>query len=145
MAIPSIYTENTLADYMLSVTAQIANVISFEHRDFEEAVNETLIAYGVDEIADATDIGKLRALARVEAWRAIVNSTSSEFDSSADSGETQVYYKRNQLHANAVKQLERAESEANRLGYVAADGTANTITFGAIVYSDPYTITKEDE
>ncbi len=47
---------------------------------FAEPVNETLLAFGVSVIADATDIGKVRAIARWQAWRAAADALASKFN-----------------------------------------------------------------
>jgi hypothetical protein len=145
MAIPSSYSEIQLSDYMLTVTAQISTVIGLTSDSFDEAVNDTLVAYGVDGIASVTDINKLRTLARVEAWRTVVNATAGEHDHSSDSGETSVYFKRNQLHENAKAQLLASEAQAERLGYVVNSASYNMVTFGTVVYDDPYAITEDGE
>ncbi len=144
MAIPSSYTELQLQDYMLTVTKAVSDAIGLTSDLFEEATNDVLAIYGVEDIADANNVHKLRTLARVEAWRVVIDATAVEYDQSRDSGETQVWDKRNQLHTNAVKQLERAKADANEYGYLPADSVGNTITIGAIVYDDPYSITEDD-
>jgi hypothetical protein len=144
MAIPSSYTEAELQDYMVEITAAIASVIGLTAGNFYQAVNETLLSYGVDDIADATDIRKLQALARVEAWRYVADSTVAEYDVSRDSGETQVWDKRSQLHTQSVKRLEAARADAERQGYIADDATYNTVAFGTLTYSDDYVITEEE-
>lgn len=128
---------------MLTVTQQISSVVGLDASSFSEAVNDTLVSYGVTDIANATDIGKLRALAKVQAWQEVVNVTASEYDISRDSGESQVWDKRNQLHTNARTQLSMAQSDAERLGYVNTDSAYNTVSFGTVVYDDPYSITED--
>lgn len=132
MAIPSSYTESALRDYMVTVTANVAGAIGWTATEFTEPVNDVLVAYGVDNITDATDIAKLRSLARVEAWRAVAGATVADYNFSADGGS----YSRNQLHEQAVKALERAESEASANGYAATG--AMTIDLGGLKYQDPY-------
>lgn len=129
MALPASYTEESLKAFMLTATERIATVIKFTADKFADAVNETLVAYGTDDIAEATDVKKLRALARVEAWRAMVDATTGEFDYSADSGQTATHYKRSQLHDHALKAFARAEAEAVKDGYTdstATGGSAST-------------------
>lgn len=145
MAIPSSYTEVELQDYMLEITSAISSVIGLVSSDFTEAVNDTLVNYGVNSIASATNIKKLRLLAKIEAWRTVVNVTVAEYDQSRDSGESQVWDKKNQLHTNAKAQLEAAETQAASLGYVADGATYNTVAFGTITYNDPYSITEDEE
>lgn len=145
MAIPSSYTELELQDYMTEITAAISGVIGLTASDFYQAVNETLLSYGVDDIASATDIRKLRTLARVEAWRYVADSTVAEYDISRDSGESTVSDKRSQLHMQAVKRLDAARADAEQQGYISDDATYNTVAFGTLTYADTYTITEDSE
>lgn len=118
MPLPTSYTETSLKEYMLGLTLEISTKLGLVVASFEQAVYETLYSYGVDDIADATDMRKLRAFARIEAWRKVTNSASLQYDKSRDSGETQVWDKENQLFTNAQKQLDDAIAEATRLGYI---------------------------
>lgn len=145
MAIPSSYTETELQDYMLEITQSISSVIGLTVDKFYQAVNETLLSYGVDDIADATDIRKLRTLARVEAWRFAADSTAAEYDISRDSGESTVSDKRSQLHAQALKRLDAARADAEQQGYISDDATYNTVAFGTLTFTDTYTITEDSE
>lgn len=132
MALPSSYTESTLRDYMLSITANVAGALGWTASSFTEAVNDALVGYGVSDIADATDIAKLRSLAKLEAWRALADATVADYNFSADGGS----YSRQQLHQQAVAALQRAEAEAVARGY--ADAFAPAIALGSLVHSDPY-------
>lgn len=132
MAIPSSYSEVSLAAYMLSVTGNVAAALGWTASDFTEAVNDALVAYGVPDIANATDIAKLRALAKVEAWRAVVDGTAADIEFTADGAN----FKRNQMHQQAVAALERAQSEATARGY--ADSYVPAIQVGAVQWKDPY-------
>ena len=127
---------------MLEMTDAISSVVGLVASSFAEAVNDVLLAYGVNTIAEATDIRKLRTFAAIEAWRVVVNATVAEYDQSRDSGESQVWDKRNQLHTNARKQLEVAEARAAELGYVADNTSYNTVSFATVTYTDPYSITE---
>lgn len=109
MAIPSAYTEGSLAAYMRSVTKAVSDVLNLIDSDFAEAVNDVLSAYGVSDIADATDIAKLRTLAKVSAWRTVNDALiTTAYDFSADGGS----YKLSQMKAGAEKALELAEQAA---------------------------------
>ena len=143
MAIPASYTESTLADYMLTVTEAVSNVIGLDFLSFEEPVNDTLVAYGVTDIANATNVKKLRALAKVEAWRKCVEALAAKYDKSRNDGQSQVWDKENQLYTNAKTQLELAEETAMRLGYVADDSAYNTITVGKLQFDDVYSLDRQ--
>ena len=89
MAAPTSYDENTLAVYMDTLLGSLADVLDWTSGSgsFDEAINETLLAYGVDDIADATDIRKLRTLARREVWALAVQAlVAGDFDKTAESG-----------------------------------------------------------
>lgn len=106
--IPSAYTDFTLAAYMATVTNNVAAALGWTADNFSEAVNDTLLAYGVTTAADAGDIPRLRALAKVEAWRAVADATAADFNFSADGGS----YSREQIHQHALDALTRAQAQA---------------------------------
>ena len=62
MAVMTSYSEDTLADYMLLVTKAVSAAAGIDYAAFAEAVNDTLLAYGVTDIADATDIKKTQGV-----------------------------------------------------------------------------------
>jgi hypothetical protein len=129
---------------MYEHTKQTCVAIGLTTNDFEESVWDTLIAYGADTIAEAMDIPKLRAFARIDAWKKVVLATSAKYDMSRDSGESPVYDKFNQLHTNAVKQLELAQAAAVEAGYVADGTTVNTLTVATVVHVDAYSVEDDD-
>lgn len=137
MPIPASYTESMLRDYMLSVTSNVATALGWTASNFTEAVYDALVAAGVDDIDDVTDIAELRALAKVEAWRAVVDGTAADIEFTADGSS----FKRNQMHEHAKGALERAEAAATAAGY--GDTYAPAISMGSIVHADPY-LTDED-
>jgi hypothetical protein len=100
-----------------------------------EAVHDTLLAYGVSDIAQATDIEKLRALARWKAWAVAVDALSMGYDFESDAQA----YKRSQMHAQAEKALQRAEAEA--IPYAAAMAVA---VDKVIHLHDPYGYLPDD-
>lgn len=129
--IPTVYTEATLADYMHRATKEVANAVGWSVDSYEEAIIDTLIAYGATALSDATDIPKLRALAKVAAWAALVDATAADYAFSVDGGS----YNRNQLHEQAVAALQRATEAAS--AYASAD-TGYTIGQGSMVFKDTY-------
>lgn len=113
MALPSAYTETELATYMHAILGPVAATLgwSVAAGSYDEAINETLGAYGVDDIADVAtraNIVKLRTLARREVWRAVVQATASHYDVNADGSSRH----RSQIQAQALVALERAEIDA---------------------------------
>jgi hypothetical protein len=84
MALPASYTEQQLSAFMRSELAGAAEVLGWSNietdGDYQEAVNDTLLAYPVTDIANATDIAKLRAIAAVAVWRRAVRSIADKVD-----------------------------------------------------------------
>ena len=132
MAVPTSYTEATLKAYMHTALGAVATAlgITVAAGSYDEAVNETLIAYGVSDVTSATNMRKVRSLARREAWRTAQASAAGRFDFSADGAS----YSRSQMHSMIATALATAESDAAQ--YDAAG--AYTVTIGRIEYEDPY-------
>lgn len=116
MPIPSTYTEKTLAEFMETTLGKCAKALELhaapnDAGDFAEAVNDSLLAYGTDDIStiSGTDnLLKLRALARKAAWQYVVNNFAALYDFSADGGT----YSRSQLFSQAKQAMEQAERQA---------------------------------
>jgi hypothetical protein len=114
MPIPSSYSEQELATYMrdgvLQSTAGVLGLTTIEQ--FDEAVNDALIAYGVSDVADATDIPKLRAAAQLCAWRLAQTVAAGDYAYSADGAS----YQRGQVFEHITKMLAAAERTALAFG-----------------------------
>lgn len=138
MPIPTEYTEETLAGYMLTALSQVAGVLGWDDETDEvgEAIIGALLAYfgtaGANSIiANATDITKLRVLARREIWRAAVAALTTKYTFSTDGQK----FDRSDMMKLASAQLERAETDA------AAFDTSTAPTVGVSTFrypSDPY-------
>lgn len=121
MAAPSSYTEATLKAYMHGVTGNLASkeILNWTvaSGSYDEAVNEALLSYGTSDIATiqgADNLRLLRALARRELWRAVVQATAGQFDyRHADSG---ALYDRSQIHKHALAMLALATQDVADLG-----------------------------
>lgn len=147
MTIPTSYTEKTLAEYMHVSLGKTAKVLDLHFDpngpgDYAEAVNDTLLAYGAEEINTITGleaIKKLRILAVASAWQYVVNNFVALYDFSADGGS----YKRNQLFESAKKMLEAAA------GVVTANyggSSTNRVRIRKIdPIHDPYTVRDRTE
>jgi len=121
MAAPTSYTEQTLADFMLTCLQDVATQLGWTAlADVQEAINETLLAYGVTTIAGATDIRKLRALARREVWHQVASATAGDYDFTAD-GAT---YNRSQVHAQALQEFQAASADAGAFEGFQVEATA---------------------
>lgn len=113
MSLPAAYTEATLKAFIHTDLGAHAEYLEWTAAagSYDEVVNDALAAYGASDIATitgATNIQKLRTLARVYAMRRVVNQYASKFDFSADGNSVS----RSQLNAMAEKALGRYESEA---------------------------------
>ena len=129
MALPTSYTEQTLRAYMLTSLGSLAGALNLTADSFGEAVNDALSVYGVSAIADATDIQKLRAIARVEALELAKREAALAYDFDADGAS----YKRSQMAANIDRLLEAAKVEAVRYS------SDYAVTTGSMGYTnDPY-------
>lgn len=131
MALPASYTETTLAAYMHAALGQIAAALSYANTlaEYQEAVNDALELYGVSDVAQATDISKLRACARLCAWTKAASGVAYDF--SADGAS----FSRSQIMAQIQAQL--AEAGLSAAQYVDVAGL--TVEAQAVTYSDPYT------
>ncbi len=137
MALPTSYTEDELKAFMLATLEDLGSVLGLTAARFGEAVNETLLAYGVTAIAQATDIPKLRALAKVEAWKVAVKAASGRIDWS----EAGASFKQSQYRTAAREGLELAQAEAAAYG----GGLAGyEVTVGTMAIFDPYAWPDED-
>jgi hypothetical protein len=137
MPVPTSYTEAQLAAFMHSQLGDFPALFGWtsDLANYQETVNETMIAYGVSTIASATNIQKLRALARVEAWKQVLAKLANKHGFQAD-GAT---FNRQQMYEMAKQNLDKVETDA----LVFMDGYQ--ITTGTVTWSnDPYKY-PEDE
>jgi hypothetical protein len=140
MPVPTSYTEEELAQYMHAALGKVAEALGLTAPDsYEEAINDALLAYGQTDIAQISGtagVRKLRALARVAAWRFVIANFAALYDFSADNAS----YSRSQLLANAEKALKVAEDAA--VAY--SDAYAGKIVKVRHV-NDPYVVQSEEE
>ncbi len=146
MAAPTAYTEATLAAYMHDVLGNVATALGYlAASSYTEAVNETLLQYGVDDIAEVSGqdaIRLLRALARAQAWRKVANDTAGDYDFKTDS----TTFNRSQVHKQALLNLTAAISEADALAAELGQATGYVIEKARARYKDdPYQYWDEDD
>jgi len=113
VAIPSVYTEKLFAGYLDAVLGETADTLGWSvgGGQYDEAVNETLLAYGERDIGAITgleNLRKLRTLGRVAVWRAVVGAVSGDYDFAADGGD----FDRSQVWEHAKRMFDAAVSEA---------------------------------
>jgi hypothetical protein len=109
MPVPTSYTEHELADFMAAELGKVATLLAYavgalDAGSYQEAVNEAIIQYGAASIALCTDIPKVRALARVEAWKKACNDLVTYYKFSS----TGSVFERESVYKNAVESLDRA-------------------------------------
>lgn len=110
MPVPTSYTEAELAAYMYGLLGATAPVIGWaDSTALDDAVIETLIAYGVGTIEEASDIVKLRTLAQVEAWRAAAAQVAGDYKFSDIDGRM---HERQQVYDHCIKQMQAADAVA---------------------------------
>jgi hypothetical protein len=86
--IPSVYDEAGLATFLLAEARSVAAAFGWASQaDVQEVINETLLAYGsISDISGATDIRKLRVIARYYIWKAAVEQAAGKIPVSAGTG-----------------------------------------------------------
>lgn len=85
MAVPDPYTEPALMQFMHAEMGEVAAQLGWTvaASSYQPAVDEALLAYGetdISQITGASNLIKLRALARREAWRLAATSLAGEVD-----------------------------------------------------------------
>lgn len=77
MPAPTSYTETTLKEYLHDCTQRAGVNLSWSVAggDYDETVADTELVLGT-AVADTTNIRALRAVARRELWRAVMQATS---------------------------------------------------------------------
>lgn len=139
MASPPAYSELGLAAYMAVILGDTALALGWtaETEQLTEAVNDTLAVYGVRSIVSATDIPKLRAIARWQAWRAVVDSVASRSSWSADGQSVSD----GDWQARALRSLSLAEADAGAFGVA----TSQSVRVDRIAWvHDPYVYVPEE-
>lgn len=103
MALPTGYTDSSLALYMIVSLGGLATTLGLTRFDMMEAVNDVAAACNVTDVASVTDLAKLRALAKVAALQVAQRQAATWYDFSADGGD----YKRSQVQAQMLQMASR--------------------------------------
>lgn len=140
--VPAAYVKSSdLAGYMHRQLGTVADVLGWTvPGSYEDTIDETLLAYGVDSIGDATDIRKLRTLARREVWRSVMQATASHIDVQLD-GES---LDQSQVHTHARQQFQIAADAVDTAGYDDL-GTPAAYVASVNYRHDPYDATQDHE
>lgn len=111
MSVPSSYNAAELAAYMHGELGIVAQACAFTvGASYDQAIVKTLLAYGVTDIASATDVSRLLVLASVEAWRLAVTHTTPRTNISKEgrSVDRSQFYDHSRLNLEAAESLARA-------------------------------------
>lgn len=100
MALPSSYTDATLAAFMRSELKNLAADLGWAAEPFNEEINDLLIGFKMQGVEEVADIELLRAKARISVWSAAEKATTGDYDTSSQ----QDADKRSQVHINAKAQ-----------------------------------------
>lgn len=140
MPIPTIYGETDLKVFMERAIITLSDVLqwSIMDGDYDQAVTDTLLLYGVTDVADATDIGKLQAYARVAVLRNAEFAATGLVDQTVLGDSAKLSQIQDLIRA-ALAVAERQASSS--YGLV----TAATVVVTPVLYTDdPFTIQAED-
>lgn len=131
------YTEALLTRFMERALGDLKDEVGFTDDTFYlDAIEDTCLAYGVSDVVDATDVKKLRALARVCLWRDVLFKLTAMYDYS----EEEEAAKRSQLYRQAESSLRVAERLA------APYDPLRSVQMGRIIWkSDPYQYLPDDK
>jgi hypothetical protein len=140
MVVTAYASETELASYVHAVIGTAAAALGWTvgGNSYAEAINDTLLALGIDDVADATSVSALRAAARFYVWRAVADATVGMHAFSLD----QQSFSMQQIHDHAVERQQQAESEAAALGVELSSVGVVTFTPLRDVH-DPYTYIED--
>lgn len=141
MAMPTSYTEEGLAAFMVQAIGHVAGGLGLTAGSFVEAVNDTINAYGVDDITEATDIPALRTLARMYAWRVAADNAADEVNVSGDGRSLGL----GSLSEQISKRLEAAEEDAEAAGFWVRGSSPYITRTAAVAANDVYAAGRGDD
>ena len=148
MAIPSSYTDLTLAQYMLSALEGVASAFEWNTGSFPEQINDVLLANGTASVSAATDIPKLRTLAAYYAWRKAYYAGAAKWFNNSISITAGGTDRRDQnqiwLHIQAAYKEAEAAASVYLTGIAGGQASGNVATVGRVVFvNDPYPFDAE--
>lgn len=130
MPAPIAYTEPELAAFMHNELRLMAPLLDLSLEgagglsSYAEAVNDTVLAYhnnATGTIAEATDMLRLRALARVKAWTLAAGHAASLYDSASEDQKESL----GQVYKNTLKQLDIAQAAVDGLPVATSSSTVS--------------------
>ncbi len=110
MPVPTAYTEESFTQYLTTLLerAGLNVMLAWVDEHVKEIIIDTLLAYGVNDVTEATDVGKLRALGALKLWEAVAEAATLEINYTAD-GATM---NREVIYQHAVGQVVQARIKA---------------------------------
>lgn len=123
VTIPTSYDHGALASYMHELLggdspSGIARTLDWSPlSDYDEAVAETAFALDVDDVAEVIgrdEIRFLRAVARRELWRLVMQRTAHLVDASTEGGGQE----HSQIWQHAQAMYAEADADAEKLSYM---------------------------
>lgn len=142
MPVPTVYSEGSLAVYLVDVLGPLAAVLGWDTDtpNVRESVTDALLDCDELDISTFTStlgLRKLRTLGRRAIWRAVVQATAS-FYAFTDVGQQQ--FSRQQINDQARKMLELAETECAQWDPAYAVGIVSVRR-----PNDPYVVIPDTE
>lgn len=139
MAVPALYSETSLAQYMLNILEpEVYTCFDWGIDSFTEEINDTLLSYGADDVADMTDIKRCRILATFFAWRKAYRASSKFINNSVERD----FRSQSQIWDHIKEAYGEAKAAADpHLG----DLNGYAIQMGTMIWAyDPYTPVEVD-
>lgn len=112
MPAPSYTSEPQFAEYLiLAIGPAVTNDLAIEVSWLEVVVQDALLDYGVQDIAEATDLKKLRLMGKVRAWEWVAGQYAAQYRMATQ----RQTLDRHQKWDHAKKMLESAQAELSQL------------------------------
>lgn len=105
MTLTAIYTDVTIAQWMLTQLGGVGEALNLTVASFD--TEEVLRQYGTTDFSLATDIDKLRLVARFVAWSRALDEVAADYNFS----EGGASYQRSQMYDMIAKQVDNARGE----------------------------------
>lgn len=136
MPLPTSYSEGALLAFM---EVEIGPLLADLGLDTSDALLEaTYEVQGIlgHAVTDETDVTKLRAIARWQAWLAAYNAATNQYDLKAGSADL----KRSQMFDQIEKRLARAEASASVYSEVQTALSGSSMAYASSISTggDPY-------
>lgn len=137
MSVPSSQNATELAAYMHGKLGRVAAMLGFSTpANYQQAITDTLIAYGVADIGSATNVPRLLALASVEVWRLATQQLAPQINTTTD-GRSQ---NRRELFEHCQAMLDDAQTVARQYPNDGTGAASSGNSAGRVFvrYCDPY-------